>query len=962
MSNNMYYTFHVEGISEDTFTLVRWEGGGGISEVFQFEIILASKKIKIDGAQILRKQCTMEMKGFKTEQRLKGIVFRFREVRTVGEYTLYKAIIAPKLKLLELTCSCQVFLKKSFPAIIEIVFKKFGIYNYELRLMETYEKLDYVCQFNESYLDFLSRWMEKLGIYYYFIKSGDDEKLVITDSQMSHEPLHKRTLIYRQIANLESAIREELVYCFESDHQIVPDNVHVKDYNTTLNNIALVKEKATGAVEKLNEIRSKAFQAAQNIHAVQDTTTQVAHEIKAMRDKAVQDIGKIGQLEYYTYGGNFKSKIDAAKSALIQAERQACEKLKIHAKSYATGIVSGYLFSLKDRFDSDDNPKEFLITKVKHYGENAQAKLHGLVLKEKNTAQAVYQNAFQAIPANIQFRRKGKTPIPNFIGMLSGIVTGEGSGEYAELDENGCYTVYLPFDRANDLPVLPSDTYDKSSYTTVDSNDTSDTSDKSDDASAASSSASGTDGQSYGKVCHKVPLAEPYAGNTGGGKAFGMHFPLLKNTQVLISFLEGDIDRPVIVGAMYNKTNTNPVNSTNPSYNILRSSSGNRFVMNDEKGKECVGFATADNKAMVVASSDPDKPGVTIVTTKDTVEASISDSFEAKVGTSTGFTVGANFEAFAGSKAEITAGFTNDLKLGWSLGCCPAGLAIEFGNAKSMIHENISQTSDDTITMQAGSNMAVEEYHSKMKKCMVATAVGAVATNLGTWAAIAGGNKDKDDIDSTVAEIAGSIVGGLGIVTQTVGTAFAVYYYNQLNKGQSKSFYTVNSTMGKAGVAHVVTSPPGTTAPDYSIKVEASANAQSASCSSIVLTGQAKDIELKNMDSAGITLSEGKTITLQTGPSSADSAQMTLSEGKTITLKTGPSSLTLSKDQGVKLGFSSKGACIHLSDKHITIIGPSSGPGQSIVNLRSSCDISGPIVNIRSEQAVKVNGKIINIG
>ena len=49
-------------------------------------------------------------------------------------------------------------------------------------------------------------------------------------------------------------------------------------------------------------------------------------------------------------------------------------------------------------------------------------------------------------------------------------------------------------------------------------------------------------------------VAQPYAGEDGG-----MHFPLLKGTEVILTHVDGDPDRPIIVGSPPNGENTSPI-------------------------------------------------------------------------------------------------------------------------------------------------------------------------------------------------------------------------------------------------------------------------------------------------------------------------------------------------------------------------------------------------------------------
>ena len=51
-------------------------------------------------------------------------------------------------------------------------------------------------------------------------------------------------------------------------------------------------------------------------------------------------------------------------------------------------------------------------------------------------------------------------------------------------------------------------------------------------------------------------MAQPYAGEN-----HGMHFPLHKGTEVLLTFIDGDPDRPIVQGAVPNAETSSPVTS-----------------------------------------------------------------------------------------------------------------------------------------------------------------------------------------------------------------------------------------------------------------------------------------------------------------------------------------------------------------------------------------------------------------
>ena len=49
--------------------------------------------------------------------------------------------------------------------------------DYDLKLSQTYKPEEHVCQYQESHFDFISRWMEREGMYYYFEQGDSAERL-----------------------------------------------------------------------------------------------------------------------------------------------------------------------------------------------------------------------------------------------------------------------------------------------------------------------------------------------------------------------------------------------------------------------------------------------------------------------------------------------------------------------------------------------------------------------------------------------------------------------------------------------------------------------------------------------------------------------------------------------------------------------------------------------------------------
>jgi Uncharacterized protein conserved in bacteria len=96
------------------------------------------------------------------------------------------------------------------------------------------------------------------------------------------------------------------------------------------------------------------------------------------------------------------------------------------------------------------------------------------------------------------------------------------------------------------------------------------------------------DNGTYDVKCHSIDtvtdlpnvrMVFPFAGKKG--EASGMHLPLVDGTEVLLEFLEGDPDRPVIMGSLYNASVSTPVSAGNNSEHIIYTPQDNRICLVD---------------------------------------------------------------------------------------------------------------------------------------------------------------------------------------------------------------------------------------------------------------------------------------------------------------------------------------------------------------------------------------------
>ncbi|WP_305045826.1 type VI secretion system Vgr family protein [Geoalkalibacter sp.] len=98
-------------------------------------------------------------------------------------------------------------------------------------------------------------------------------------------------------------------------------------------------------------------------------------------------------------------------------------------------------------------------------------------------------------------------------------------------------------------------------------------------------------GAAHGEASIPLRRLSPHAGPPGDLPC-GLHTPLHDGAEVLMSCLNGDPDRPVLIGALPNPATPSPVTSANRSHNILRTAAGNQLLMDDTRESEVIRLST----------------------------------------------------------------------------------------------------------------------------------------------------------------------------------------------------------------------------------------------------------------------------------------------------------------------------------------------------------------------------------
>ncbi|MDR5837107.1 type VI secretion system tip protein TssI/VgrG [Caballeronia sp. LZ034LL] len=501
LANNQRFGFASDAYAADTFSVVRMSGREAISQLYRFELTLVSDDADIDLAKMLQNNATLTIGAPDNASRTtpySGMLAEFDQLHHAGGYTFYRAVLVPRAWRLTLTRTCEVYLnEQTIPQIVGSVLRDAQLTGnaVDLKLTGTYRPRSYVCQFQESHFDFVSRWLEKEGIYYYFAQSGQADTLTLVDDRAMHAA-DALPLNYRPSDELDTGVAPDSVQRFVCRVKPLPAKVVLQDYNYRRASVPLVVQAA---------------------------------------------VSPQGAGEAMFYSDNFRDADEGTRYATLRAQEILCGGERFDGESTAVGLRSGYFVQLAHHYRDDFNGR-YLVTEITHEGSQAGALLAGIRTPFSENGEAreeiIYRNTFSAIRAGVQFRAPRVTPRPTISGTLSASVDAEGSGDYAELDAYGQYTVQLPFDRT--------------------------------DKAAAKGSA-------------RIRMATPYSGD-----GHGMHFPLLKGTEVLLAFDGGDPDQPVIVGTVPNSVNSSVVNQANPAMNRMVTKGGNIVEMSDKDGSQTI--------------------------------------------------------------------------------------------------------------------------------------------------------------------------------------------------------------------------------------------------------------------------------------------------------------------------------------------------------------------------------------
>lgn len=323
-------------------------------------------------------------------------------------------------------------------------------------------------------------------------------------------------------------------------------------------------------------------------------------KISTLAEFQTDGVPSQSELEIYDYPGEYESLEEGEAYARVRMEELEAQYEVVEGRTNARGLAVGSLFTLADHPRSDAD-REYLILSARY---ELHSNAYESATEEEAEAEPTFTCSFRAIDSGHRYRSPRTTPLPLVRGPQTATVVGP-KDEKVWPDKYGRVKVHFHWDR----------------YQEKDENSS----------------------------CW-IRVSQGWAGGGWGG----MHIPHV-GQEVVVEFLEGDPDRPIITGRVYNAGQMPPLELPEHKHkSILRDDYGNQIVFDATPGEEHISlYSPHHDSGMEIGSS--------------VVATSNSNTGELFAGSKTDVLAGVKSETIGGFATSGLLGYSNEFKIGSSL-------------------------------------------------------------------------------------------------------------------------------------------------------------------------------------------------------------------------------------------------------------------------------------------------------
>ncbi|AZS50191.1 type VI secretion system tip protein VgrG [Entomomonas moraniae] len=491
ITNNTSFFLEVEDASSARLQVLSFDGIESLNTEYAIEVTLVSDHLRFDVSSLLSKKAFLAFNGSKTSG-IHGIVYAVRRGTISEHYAEYKILLMPRFTHLRKRTNHRTFINKTVPQIIKTLLEEQGLL----------ENAQFVFKFKEAAVytprEFCCQYGESDADFIHRLCEECGIAIHYEFSQTEHLMVFSDAIPF--FPKLTPA------YLYRPDAGMTTDQMVFKRFDV--------------------ELLTNASVAAERNYNFKNKKHPESAAVRATLTKANQ--ANEPQLEHYQYPSLGNTQTQTNYQTKLTIERLNANRILAEASSNINTLHSGYYVSIEDYplVDGLNANEPWLIQQIHHQGRQPQvleafASTHSaesyltpsLLQKHfkhpiqeelqftSNSFQQGYRNCLVATPQQIIYRPQYLHLKPRVLGTQTALVTGP-QNEEIYCDEYGRVKIQFHWDRL---------------------------------------------GQYNEHSSHWIRVANNWAHHKYGA----IEIPRI-GMEVVVDFIEGDIDNPIIRGAVHN--------------------------------------------------------------------------------------------------------------------------------------------------------------------------------------------------------------------------------------------------------------------------------------------------------------------------------------------------------------------------------------------------------------------------
>jgi type VI secretion system secreted protein VgrG len=543
--------------------LTRLSGTEYLSRLFRFRLDLlgpASDPITFD--KMLGKSVTVGIPILGGGTRyLNGIISRFVQVAPVAndKYIPYRAIMVPQFWQLTKIKQCWAYQNVTVPQIINQLLPN-PPYKFTTAIQgtENFPTLQCCVQYRESSFHFLSRLLEQEGLFYYFQHETGKHTAMIGNASWANMPVAAPNTVGFAPGQGAGPTTVGQITRWRFGQRVASGSYTLWDYSFELSQTNLSSQ----AQSLKPEVSVGKKKVKLNLPISEKLTKYDYPGYYAWQYDNVDAQGNQGKNDISP-----TVKDAAQRYGQLWMQRSAVESLRIRGSSDCAQFQAGCKFNVDGTGKNWEGT--YLLTAVRHQADQTAA-----VQGEKGAALR-YSNRFTALPwdtTNLPYVPPKRHRKPTVKGIQTGVVVGV-SGQDISTDPNARVKVQFFWNTQGSADMKGTDGTSPPNFQYW----------KKGEVSTQPESSPPTPTNSAW-----VRVAQGWAGRGWGH----ITIPRL-GQEVVVDFLEGDPDQPLVVGSVYNSTNGVPFA---PLPTMANASGMKTFTPGGDLSKDYSGLAFNDTK------------------------------------------------------------------------------------------------------------------------------------------------------------------------------------------------------------------------------------------------------------------------------------------------------------------------------------------------------------------------------